>query len=236
MLSMRHSPDGRQPSPLARLLLEIAQFIPSLAVLSAFTAASLVLNLTPGPDMTLSVGRTLSHGMKSGMAAMAGTTAGGLVHTLAAATGLSLLLAASETAFTALKIIGAIYLLWLAFQAIRKGSAFNIGASEKPRRSLWRDFTAGLSINLLNPKIVVFFLTFLPQFVVPNDPDAAGKLLFLGLWFSLFAMVPMSLMIVFASQVAGTLRRKPAIARMIDYLFATIFAAFALRLLVGETR
>src|SRR5712672_2290834 len=137
-------------------------FLPSLDVLLAYSAAALVLILTPGPDMTLFLGQTLTGGRVRGFAAYLGASAGLVVHTMLAAFGLSALLAHSATAFGVLKI-------------------------------------AGVGINLLNPKIVMFFLTFLPQFVSASDPHAGAKLMFLGLYFIALA-VPICFVLILAAE------------------------------------
>src|SRR5690606_33646376 len=97
--------------------------------------------------------------------------------------GISALIVASPMAFFVLKIFGAGYLVFLAWQALTKGSAFTPATSKGPRMSLARSFSAGLGVNLLNPKVILFFMTFLPQFVSAHDPHAPGKLFFLGLLF-----------------------------------------------------
>ena len=118
--------------------------LPEPAILSAFIVASLVLIVTPGPDMTLFLGQTINGGRARGFAAMLGATTGLLVHSMLAAFGLSALLVASATAFTTIKIAGAVYLLWLAFQAIRHGSPLSVAAGKPSRASLRRVFAMGL--------------------------------------------------------------------------------------------
>ena len=159
--------------------------LPEPAVLAAFIAASLILIVTPGPDMTLFLGQTINGGRARGFASMLGATAGLMLHSMLAAFGLSALLVASATAFTAIKIVGAGYLLWLAVQAIRHGSSLSLRTGAPVRTSLYRAFAIGLGVNLLNPKIVMFFLTFLPQFVSASDPEAPARLLMLGLLYTL---------------------------------------------------
>ena len=210
-------------------------FLPDIATLAAFTLACLVLVLTPGPDMTLFVGRSLSQGRAAGMASMAGAAAGNVIHTMLAAFGLSALIAASAEAFFVVKIVGALYLLWLAFQSLRHGSALSVsperGSTQKP---LSRVFAAGLLVNLLNPKIILFFLTFLPQFVTAGDPDAAGKLVFLGLYMVAFSLPFCAAMVLMAEGFARSLRRSPSIMRMIDWLFAGIIGGFAVKILFAS--
>lgn len=209
-------------------------FVPSLPVLAAYVAAVLIITFTPGPDMTLFLGKAVRQGRSAGIAAMLGAKTGILVHTTLVAVGLSALLAASTTAFLVLKMVGALYLLWLAVDAIRNGSALNIEtgqprAAGEPLARLW---AKGLVVNLLNPKVIMFFVTFLPQFVQVGDPHAAQKLVFLGLVFVAIAAPISAALIVSASGVARLLKRSPRVMRTIDWLFAGIFSAFAMRLLL----
>ena len=211
-------------------------FVPDLATLVQFALATFVIAITPGPDMTLFVGRALSQGRAAGMACMFGAMTGIVIHTTLVAFGLSALLIASPAAFLALKIVGAGYLVWLAFQAIRHGSAFQPETRPRRVRPLFRNWVTGVGINLPNPKIILFFMTFLPQFVSANDPHAAGKLFFLGLTF-----IPLSLpvtipLVVMADGFAGLLRRNRRVTRFFDFLFASVFATFALKVLFADAR
>ncbi len=201
-------------------------FIPDTAILAQFALATIVITLTPGPDMTLFVGRALSSGRAAGFACFFGATTGILIHTSLVALGLSALLVAAPAAFWALKIAGAGYLVWLAYQALRHGSAFSPANEKGPERTLVKHWATGLGINLLNPKIIIFFMTFLPQFITQGDPHASGKLFFLGVLFIIIA-IPMTIpMIVAADSFSGALKRNPKVTRMIDYLFAGVFSAF----------
>lgn len=210
--------------------MESSAFLPSLPTLLAFAAAGILLALTPGPDMVLFVGRTLSGGRRLGFAAMLGAATGLLVHTVLAAAGLSALLDASPEAYRALKVAGALYLLWLAWRAVRGGGGLSVGPGK--RQSWGRTYLTGLGINLLNPKIVAFFVTFLPQFVPAHAPNAGAQLLFLGLFFVLCLGMPTcSAIILGAERLTGLLERRPGVARVMDWLFAGLMGAFAIRLL-----
>ena len=211
-------------------------FLPELSVILQFAVATLVISITPGPDMTLFVGRALAQGRAAGLACMAGAMTGIMIHTLLVALGLSALILASPQAFLALKTVGALYLVWLAWQAIAKGSAFSPSGEAGPRRSLLRNWATGLGINLLNPKIVLFFMTFLPQFVAASDPDAPQKMLFLGLFFIVVALPVVVPMVLAADAFSNLLRRAPRVTRVIDYLFAGLFSAYALRILTASVR
>lgn len=212
-------------------------FLPTTATLLQFAIATIVIAITPGPDMTLFVGRALSEGRAAGFACMLGAMTGIVIHTALVALGLSALIVASPQAFFVLKLVGALYLVWLAYQALRYGSAFSPGTGEtRAKRSFFANWATGLGINLLNPKIILFFMTFLPQFVSASDPDAPAKLFFLGALF-----IPLSLpitvpMVIAADSFSALLKRSPRVTRVIDYVFAGVFSAFALRILMTQAR
>lgn len=210
-------------------------FVPDLSVLLTFTAAAIVVIVVPGPDIALFVGRTIAHGRADGLIALSGTLSGLLIHALLAAFGLSALLAASLTAFTIIKVAGALYLAWLAVQAIRHGSKLNLEnqARGKPQRA--KAFVVALGINLLNPKVVLFFLTFLPQFVSPGDPAASEKILFLGLYHIALSIPICVAMVLGADAIARQIKASPQVMRGLDYLMAGIFGFFAVRILAGRT-
>ncbi|MBO6718739.1 MAG: LysE family translocator [Rhizobiaceae bacterium] len=212
------------------------QYFPDTAILIQFAIATFVIAITPGPDMTLFVGRALTNGRAAGMACMMGAMTGILIHTAMVSLGLSALIVASPQAFLVLKVFGAGYLLWLAWQAIRRGSAFSPENAGGKQRSLFENWATGLGINLLNPKIILFFMTFLPQFVATSDPHAPGKLFVLGLLF-----IPLSLpvtipMVIAADGFSKLLRKTPTVTRVLDYLFAGVFSAFALKILTAQAR
>jgi threonine/homoserine/homoserine lactone efflux protein len=210
-------------------------FIPSLPVLAAFIVASVILGLTPGPDMTLFLSKTVAQSRAAGLAAFTGASTGLVVHSVLVAAGLSVLLAASATAFTVLKIAGALYLAWLALDAVRNGSSLSLNKTgrREPLRSV---YLKGLLVNLLNPKVIIFFVTFLPQFVTVSDPHAAGKMLFLGFVF-IVVNVPVCVpMIFFADRIAGMMKRSARVTRVVDWAFASVLGAFAVKLIFTQSK
>jgi len=211
-------------------------FVPDAPVLLAFSLAGFVLFITPGPDMSLFLAKTIAGGRRAGIAAMTGSSLGCVVHTLLAALGLSALIAASPAMFLALKIVGALYLLWLAVDAVRNGSSLNVKPDAGDRGRVWSDLALGFTVNLTNPKVVLFFLTFLPQFVDAHDPHAAGKLLFLGIYFVVLSYPLAVLLILGAERLLGSLKRRPRLLRGIDWLFAGVFSAFAIKVLATQSR
>jgi threonine/homoserine/homoserine lactone efflux protein len=211
-------------------------FLPDLSVLLGYSVASILLFITPGPDMSLFLARTMTNGRQAGIASVMGANAGCLVHTFLAVFGVSALLAASQTGFLVLKVVGAGYLLWLAFDAVRNGSSLNVRIGEDKRVSPLNSFIMGVTVNLTNPKVVLFFITFLPQFVVASDPHVRGKLLFLGIYFVLIN-VPLSvLMILGAERLVTYLKSRPRILRGIDFTFAGVFAIFAVKIAMTQGR
>jgi len=211
-------------------------FLPDASVLLAYSLAAFVLFITPGPDMSLFLAKTVAGGRQAGIAAMTGASLGNVVHSLLAAFGLSALIAASPSLFLALKVAGAIYLLWLAIDAVRNGSSLNVRGEQPKPVALWPTLALGLTVNLTNPKVVLFYLTFLPQFVDAHDPHAAAKLLFLGIYFVALAYPLGVLLILGAERVVGGLKARPRVLRAIDWLFACVFGAFAVRILATQAR
>lgn len=212
--------------------------LPSLATFIAFAAASLLLATTPGPDMTLSISRALSQGRGPALWVVLGTSVGIVVHTLLVAFGISALITASPTAFTILKTGGAAYLLWLAIQAVRVGSSF----SDKPdstapkSASVLGCISTGFWVNLLNPKVIIFFMTFLPQFVSAGDPNVTGKLIVLGLLFIVIGMPVNTIVVLAAHKLSAWLRNNEKVLRGLDYSFAGVFSLFAVKIFMTTAR
>lgn len=211
-------------------------YIPALPVLAAFSLAVLLLAITPGPDMTLWMSRTIRDGRAIGLMTLLGTNLGIAIHTLLVAFGVSALVVASPMAFLVLKTGGAAYLLWLAIQAVRNRSVLAVQSAGKRQASAWKAFLNGLWVNLLNPKVIIFFMTFLPQFVSVNDPHVTGKLIFLGV-LSILIALPVAIAVVLgANGLADWLKQKPQVMRVVDYVFAAVFSVFAVRILLTQSR
>lgn len=211
-------------------------FVPPLATILTFAIASLVLIVTPGPDMALQLSRSINYGRAHGMMTFFGTMLGLLVHSALVALGISILIVAAPPVFLALKIAGAVYLLWLAWQAIRKGGGFRLAAAARQTPTLWQSFLAGVMIDLLNPKVVLFFVTFLPQFVDRADPDAPGKLFFLGGEFILVSIPLGVLTVLAAARIAHVLTGAKWVQRTLNWGFAGVFTTFAGVILTAQAR
>ena len=195
--------------------------------LLAFVPAGLALNLTPGADMMFCLGQGLKSGRRAAMAANFGIALGGMVHTLLAALGLGALVKAHPAAFEVIRWLGVGYLLWLAAGALR-ASPFAAEARVVPTAA-GRAFWQGLMVNLLNPKVILFILAFLPQFVDPARP-ILPQFLTLGLVFSFGGLLVNGAVGLFAGSIGQRVARSAGLSRWLSRISATIFGALALRL------
>lgn len=194
-------------------------------LLLAFIPAGLALNLTPGADMLFCLGQGLRSGAGPAMAASAGVALGAFFHALAAGLGLSAILATMPWAFDVIRWIGVGYLLWLAWQTLRAGpiqsDVQGVGASKA--------FRQGLVVNLTNPKVILFVLAFVPQFVDPTRPVLAQFLIY-GAMMALGGLIVNGLVGVFAGGLGRTLARDAGFATWLGRISAGIFVALAVRL------
>ncbi|ABE41579.1 LysE family translocator [Rhodopseudomonas palustris] len=202
-----------------------------------FVVSGLLLNVTPGPDTAFIVGRGLQFGWRGGAAAALGIGAGCLVHVAAAAVGLSALLTASTLAFTAVKLIGAAYLIWLGVGLLLSRSAgFAAASGDAPALRLSQVFRQGMLTNVLNPKVALFFLAFLPQFVDAEAPHKAPAFLVLGLIFVLNGTLYCLALAAFAARAADRLRRSGTVLQWINRGLGALFIALGLRVALMESR
>lgn len=207
-----------------------------LTSLWPFLVAALALNLTPGADMTYVIARTATQGRAAGVAASFGIAGGSVVHTTLAAFGVSAILAHSETAFIMVKTVGAAYLLYLAWKALANGTARAAAPRDLPRVSLWRLFAEGMLTNILNPKVALFILAFLPQFVDPKAGPVWLQILFLGTLFNISGTTVNCIVTLSTAAAAGLLRGSAGIGRWLNRLSALVFVGLAIRLALAERR
>ncbi|MBV8658510.1 MAG: LysE family translocator [Burkholderiales bacterium] len=199
-----------------------------------FLSAAILITLSPGPDnlMVLSLGA--AKGRKLGMAFGLGCATGCLSHTLLAALGVSALIAASPMAFTGLKVAGGLYLLWMGWQALRSTGNAKIGPASNDEASALRLFGKGLVANAINPKVVMFFLAFLPQFVVAARGDAPWQIAQLGVLFTLQAAVLFGTLGYFAGHIGQWLGRHGRAGLWLDRVAGTIFVGLGLKLIISR--
>jgi RhtB (resistance to homoserine/threonine) family protein len=198
--------------------------------LALFVLSGLLLNIAPGPDTLYILGRSATQGWRGGSVAALGITAGCCVHIVAAALGLSALLAASATAFTLLKWIGGAYLVWIGISMLRTRTADADSQTALPPQTLRRVFAQGFATNALNPKVALFFLAFLPQFIDPNAPHKALAFLFLGCVFN-FNSVFWNLFVAWsAARLADGVVRSNTIRAWLNRAIGGVLVVLGIRL------
>lgn len=202
--------------------------------LFAFLGAALLVTLSPGPDNLLVLSLGIARGRRAGVAFGLGCGLGCLSHTLLAALGVSALIAASPTAFWLLKLVGGAYLIHLGVQALRSSGRLDAPDEASAPDSSVRLFARGLFANAINPKVVLFFLAFLPQFVDPARGDAAVQIAQFGLVFTLQAAVLFALLGLFSGHVGAWLKRHGRAGLWLDRIAGTVFVGLGVKLAVGN--
>jgi threonine/homoserine/homoserine lactone efflux protein len=198
-----------------------------------FLGASLALTIAPGPDNTFIVAQGISRGRKAAIVTALGMCSGISVHTTAAALGISALLYSSATAFQILKFAGAGYLLFLAWKALKEQQIL-LPQGVDNGRSFRFLFRRGFIMNVINPKVALFFLAFLPQFISPGSERASLQMFFLGLVFMAQAVVVFSVIGWLSGSVGHLILKRPRIARCFGWLTAGVFASLGVRLALAE--
>jgi threonine/homoserine/homoserine lactone efflux protein len=213
--------------------------MPDTTHLLLFIAAGWLLNLTPGPDVLYIVSSALRSGVRAGMVAALGIVSGCFVHVFAAALGVGALLATSATAFAVLKWVGAAYLVWMGVKLLRSRGGGSAIVPTEVRAGplavdLWRVYRQGFLTNVLNPKVALFFLAFVPQFIAPGTDDKVTAFLLLGLLFNLNSL-PINFgyawLAGWASRRVGTVRRA---MHWMDRAAGLMFIGFGLRLAMSD--
>jgi RhtB (resistance to homoserine/threonine) family protein len=201
----------------------------------AFTGIAAILTLTPGADTMLVMRSVFARGQRAGLSTSLGICSGLFFHATLSALGLSLILVRSATAFEIVKLIGALYLIYLGsqslWQAFRHGARKlppNEGTVNKQKKEWWQSFLEGLLTNVFNPKVAIFYLAFLPQFIGPSDPVLAKSLLLAGIHFVL-GIVWLSLVTMFLGRLRAFLIR-PGVQRTLEAITGAILIAFGARL------
>jgi len=197
-----------------------------------FLAAALLITATPGPDNLMVLGMGMSKGRRQGIAFGLGCAFGCLSHTLLAVVGVSALIAASPTAFTLLKIAGGLYLIWLGYNAWRSSGAVKVGAVKVADESLAKLFFKGCFANAINPKVVLFFLSFLPQFVVAGNGSVGAQVAQLGLTFTLQAALLFGLLGYFSGALGQWLNRRPKAGVILNRVAGTVFIGLGLKIML----
>ena len=196
-----------------------------------FIATAVVLVLTPGQDTFFILGRSLASGRAAGIAAALGITAGSIVHTLLAALGLSAMLAASPQAFMAVKFAGAAYLLYIGVRALLSRASGLPGADQGAASDgRWPAFRQGIVTNLLNPKVALFFLALMPQFISAGSPHKVAAFLVLGISFVTLGVIWCTVLAIGAASVRSAFLRRPSFGGVLNKVAGAMFIGLGLKL------
>ena len=204
-----------------------------MSQLSAFLVASFLITIAPGPDIIFLITQSLSNGKKAGVATAMGLASGNLVHTLAAALGISVVFQTSPTAFELLKIAGVCYLLYLAYRAITASDDTGTMPTQHYAHTTSL-YMRGVLMNVLNPKVALFFLAFLPQFVDRNIAPVWQQMLLYGIAFTLLVVIVFGSIGLFAGSIKDKFFTGQRKLRLFRWLTAAVFIALALRLFLVE--
>ena len=200
-----------------------------------FLLASAAITLSPGPDILYVLAKGISQGRQPALIAAAGFASGLSVHTTMAVVGLSALLMASAVGFTVVKFAGGAYLVYLGIRASMSGGLVSLPASGEPMTGK-RIFAQAFAMNILNPKVAVFFLAFLPQFTRRNQGNISIQLLLLGIAFALVALIIFSLVGVFSATLGAWIRSKPRGLRAFDFVIGSLFIGLGVRLALASNK
>ncbi len=200
-----------------------------------FVGAGILLNLYPGPDTLYIIGRSLAQGRGAGVCAALGISSGAIIHTLLGAFGLSAMLAASASAFTVVKYLGAAYLVYQGIRLIidRPGSDRS-STESRPRAGLLRIYRQGVLTNVLNPKVAIFFLAFLPQFIAASSPDKVLSFIVLGMIFITTGTIWCVIVALFASGIGRRLGDSERTSGRLRRLNGGLFILLGLKLAISR--
>ncbi|BCS53896.1 LysE family translocator [Geobacter sp. SVR] len=204
----------------------------TISTLLCFLAASMALTIAPGPDNIFVMTQGITRGRKPAIVTALGMCSGITVHTTAAAFGISAVFYSSVVAFNVVKFAGAFYLLYLAFKTLQNRSGLRLShVDDLPLSALFR---RGFIMNVLNPKVAMFFLAFLPQFIKPDSPYFPLQMLLLGFIFMVQSVIIFCMIGYFSANIGTYLFAKPTIAKYFDWLTAGVFGSLGIRLVLAE--
>lgn len=201
--------------------------------IALFLVASALLTIAPGPDIIYVLTRGVSQGRKAGIAAALGFATGCIFHTLLAAVGVAALILNSELAFTAVRWAGAAYLVWIGIQALRHRSSFSLAGGDGPR-ALFTIYRQSVIGNALNPKVTLFFLSFLPQFVDASAGGLAWQMALLGSLFMVQTVVIFGAVAVFSGWIGERMRAHPGIGERLGLFAGLTFIALGIRVALPD--
>lgn len=210
--------------------------MPEMTSVLAFAVIALGMVLTPGPNMIYLISRSIAQGKGAGLISLGGIALGFVFYMLCAALGITALVMAVPFAYDAIRIVGALYLLWLAWQAVRPGGRSPFEIRSLPQDGPRKLFLMGFLTNLLNPKIAVMYLSLLPQFIDPAHGSILGQALVLGMTQIVISVFVNAVIAISAASIALFLTRRPTFAIVQRWIMGTVLAGFAVRMATEARR
>lgn len=203
-------------------------------ILFGFATAVAALAISPGPDNIYVLMQSIANGRSFGLATVAGLMTGCIVHTTLVAFGLSAIIKESNTIFFVIKLCGALYLLYLAFRVFKSDSALTLSNQNVPKRTLWQLFQQGFIMNVLNPKVTIFFLAFFPSFLFSDSLNTVVQFYVLGFLFILVSFSIFSLIAVLSGFISDYLSRHKNTGFLLKWLQIFVFVGIAIFILLSE--
>ncbi len=202
-------------------------------ILAGFILATSALAISPGPDNIYVLMQSIANGRKHGIATVAGLISGCLVHTLLLAFGVSAVIKRSDSLFFAIKLFGALYLFYLAYQVFKSESDIDLKDGAMPKKNLWQLFKQGFIMNVLNPKVAIFFLAFFPGFLFSDSISAVVQFFVLGLLFMLVSFTIFSLIAILAGYISDYLKKNSRVGFYLKWMQILVFIAIGVYILLS---
>jgi len=200
--------------------------------ISLFLTASMLLTISPGPDIVYVLVQSMANGKRAGIITTLGLVSGIMVHTSLVAFGVSAIISRSETIFTLIKIFGALYLFFLAFKVLRSNNGFTLGSEKIPPNSNKRLYMRGFIMNVLNPKVTIFFLAFFPGFLWAPEENTVLQFYTLGLLFMLQALIIFGMVALLAGNISNFLKNNSASGIVLKWLQIVVFVGIGVFILI----
>ncbi|MET2984015.1 LysE family translocator [Aureibaculum conchae] len=202
-----------------------------MEIILSFIAATALLAISPGPDNIYVLIQSITNGVKYGLATVFGLISGCIVHTTLVAFGVSVIIKENENLFLALKIFGASYLVFLAYKVYKSSSQIELTSDNKPQKSTSQLFKQGFIMNVLNPKVSIFFLAFFPAFLFSETLSTVSQFFILGFVFMAVSLIIFSLFAILAGKISDYLRQNKKIGRFLKWLQILVFVGIAIFIL-----
>lgn len=203
-------------------------------IILAFIAATSVLAFSPGPDNIYVLMQSITNGRKYGLATVAGLISGCLIHTSLVAFGVSAIIKANTTLYFAIKLLGALYLLYLAYKVFKGDAKVNLSNEVIPKKGVWQLFKQGLIMNVLNPKVSLFFLAFFPGFLFSDTLSTKTQFFVLGLVFMATSFIIFSLLAILAGSISNYIKSHAGIGIVLKWLQIVVFVGIAIFIFLSE--